>query len=131
MASQERSKRLTDENDETIEELDIPRLPNPCYPFSEASSPDNIEALFSHRDSLRFDNTFRFTETVSMMPPLFQSAEEIDPSRIEYLDEDLKTRTEKRRRKNKKPPQGNNIFGRGGTLACRACRNRKSKVLLF
>lgn len=33
-----------------------------------------------------------------------------------------------RRRKNVKPPEGNNRFGRRGTLACEQCRSRNSKV---
>jgi hypothetical protein len=35
---------------------------------------------------------------------------------------------ENRRRINKKPPGAHNPYGRSGTLRCRACRSRKSKV---
>jgi len=36
-----------------------------------------------------------------------------------------------RKRHNRKPPGGNNRFGKGGTLRCGHCRHRKIKVLFY
>lgn len=37
----------------------------------------------------------------------------------------------RRIRVNKKPPAGNNLYGRKGTLGCEYCRKRKQRVYLF
>jgi hypothetical protein len=101
-----------------------------------------------------------FTTLMGALPQQ-PSAEVLSRTRIEYLDDDddgvdeagdlrpeidpTRDGTEQsfaissaeplapkpRKRRNRKPPKANNIYGRGGTLGCRACRNRKSKVIFL
>ena len=75
-----------------------------------------------------FDTRSHLVETENSLVQMHEGDESMKTQRRKRYNHQL-PRLTTRRRKNVKPPKGQNRFGRKGTLACQQCRNRNSKVI--
>jgi hypothetical protein len=109
---------ITDDSNQTFE-TSQPKQQDPTFPGLILDLNEDLNQGIGIGSQTRLQ-VIRPVHTTSPRPIIQIEIKKRSSSLTAYLTD--------RTRKNKKPPEGNNSFGRKGTLACEQCRKRKSKV---